>query len=193
MQYRLLNINVDRDDLIKSFAISILSSQFTYSFLYSIFSGEYYKQHRVEPLKYKSFFLPDIFPYMTSKGISYRIKSGYKYSDNLSFRFGIEFVTIGNYTQEFIFGINKKFENNQILDFTTIFGKYGVNFELTHTIPVSKYINFNLDFDIYSTKSLHGERNARNLYRPIGLINNNADRIDRDYDFSFALSLTYLF
>ena len=193
INYRLLNINVDRDDLIKSFAISILSSQFTYSFLYSIFSGEYYKQHRVEPLKYKSFFLPDIFPYMTSKGISYRIKSGYKYSDNLSFRFGIEFVTIGNYTQEFIFGINKKFENNQILDFTTIFGKYGVNFELTHTIPVSKYINFNLDFDIYSTKSLHGERNARNLYRPIGLINNNADRIDRDYDFSFALSLTYLF
>lgn len=86
-----------------------------------------------------------------------------------------------------------KFENNQILDFTTIFGKYGVNFELTHTIPVSKYINFNLDFDIYSTKSLHGERNVRNLYRPIGLINNNADRIDRDYDFSFALSLTYLF
>lgn len=193
INYRLLNINVDRDDLIKSFAISILSSQFTYSFLYSIFSGEYYKQHRVEPLKYKSFFLPDIFPYMTSKGISYRIKSGYKYSDNLSFRFGIEFITIGNYTQEFIFGINKKFENNQILDFTTIFGKYGVNFELTHTIPVSKYINFNLDFDIYSTKSLHGERNARNLYRPIGLINNNADKIDKDYDFSFALSLTYLF
>ena len=56
INYRLLNINVDRDDLIKSFAISILSSQFTYSFLYSIFSGEYYKQHRVEPLKYKSFF-----------------------------------------------------------------------------------------------------------------------------------------
>lgn len=39
INYRLLNINVDRDDLIKSFAISILSSQFTYSF-YTVYFQE---------------------------------------------------------------------------------------------------------------------------------------------------------
>lgn len=160
--FKFLGIKADRKKMEKSFLLSILLSQTTYAPFLNL---SFKINTSFAPLQYKGFIFPDVFPYITTKGISYRIKSAYKYSDNLIFRFGIEFVAYGESAQEFIFGINTKLMWNTRLDFATVFGKYGVNIETTYTIPIIKHLNINLDFDLHSTKSLYGERNAYRLLK----------------------------
>lgn len=161
LDYRILGINANRKDMARAFLVSALLSQTTYGIFYNML----FKQSIIfTPLQYKGFIFPDVFPYITSRGISYRIKSAYRYSDDLIFRFGIEFIAYGKSTQELIFGINTKLIKDNRLDLLTVFGKDGINLETTYTIPIAKHFNINLDFDLYSTKSLYGERNAYRLY-----------------------------
>ncbi len=159
--YKGLGINANRKDMARAFLISALLSQTTYGIFYNML----FKQSIIfTPLQYKGFIFPDVFPYITTRGISYRIKSAYRYSDDLIFRFGIEFIAYGKSTQELIFGINTKLIKDNRLDLLTVFGKDGINIETTYTIPIAKHFNINLDFDLHSTKSLYGERNAYRLY-----------------------------
>lgn len=195
-----LGVNVTKEDFKKVIITSILFSQFTYSSLYyNLFA----KDNFITPFQYKNFIFPDVFPYITTKGLSYRIKSAYRYSDDLIFRFGVEFVAYGKSAQEFIFGINTKFIKNTRLDLMTTFGKYGFNLETTYTVPLSEHFNINFDFDIYSTKSLYGERNAYRLYKVLSYgykINHSSgeythyeEKESISYSCYFGLSISYIF
>ncbi len=188
--------------------ISALLIQTTYNTLYNLL---FKRNIAFVPLQYKGFIFPDVFPCITTRGISYRIKSAYRYSDDLTFGFGIEFIAYGKSTQELIFGINTKLIKDTRLDLSTVFGKYGVNIEITYIIPIVKNFNINLDFDLHSTKSLYGERNAYRLYElkdPYTYTKNyvfkNGEQYTQDikqyrikkpisYSYCFGLSLSYVF
>ncbi|GHT40918.1 hypothetical protein AGMMS49921_03100 [Endomicrobiia bacterium] len=64
---------------------SLFLSGTTYSPLYSFFTEK--------PLKLYGFRIPDVFPYITTKGMSYKVVSGYEINKDLRLIFGFERVS----------------------------------------------------------------------------------------------------
>jgi hypothetical protein len=134
---------------------SLFLSATTYSFFYSMFTNK--------PMaKPYGFRLPDVFPYITTKGMSYKVVSGYEASKTLNLIFGFESVFGKEAATEINLGLN-----HQISIYTfpisykgiATFGQ-GLDLELSCLTPISKYFDIGLGCEIYSVTSLMGQRHA---------------------------------
>ncbi|GHU26781.1 hypothetical protein FACS1894152_2120 [Bacilli bacterium] len=167
--YKTLGISAKQNDMVLANTISLLLSGTTYSILSPIFKDSYHTKpgdNYIKPLEYANFRIPDVFSYITTRGISYKVVSGYKIKDDLRLIFGFEQVVHGKSTTELSFGINKMFKtpigNDLLFKVVTTFGR-GFNIEGTLSLPVHKRLSVNLGGASYSTKSLLGERHAVNM------------------------------
>jgi hypothetical protein len=118
-----------------------------------------------KPLQFHGFRIPDVFAYITTKGMSYKVVSGYEIDDDLNLIFGFEstFKKPVAESTECSLGINH---------LTAICGKFPISysgivtfgqvpdFEASCSIPLSKNFSARVGCEIYSVKSLQGQRNA---------------------------------
>jgi hypothetical protein len=136
---------------VKSFFLSAT----TYSFWYSLFT---YKP-MVKPLGFR---LPDVFPYITTKGMSYKVVSGYEVNQALNLIFGFESVFGKESATEINLGLNHQtYINNFPISYKGIvtLGQ-GLDLEASAQTPISKCFYVGLGCEIYSVTSLMGQRHA---------------------------------
>jgi hypothetical protein len=136
---------------------SLFLSATTYSFFYSIFTNK----PMVKPYGLR---LPDVFPYITTQGMSYKVVSGYEVNETLNLIFGFESVFEKKAATEINLGLN----HQTIIGIFPIsykgivtFGQ-GLDLELSCLTPISKLFDIGLGCEIYSVTSLMGQRHALN-------------------------------
>ncbi|MCR5224683.1 MAG: hypothetical protein K6C34_01225 [Alphaproteobacteria bacterium] len=158
--YKELGISAKKNDIALSGVISALLSGTTYSIGKYAFSSE----QCATPISFYNFQAPDVFSYITSKGISYKLDSAYKYSDDMKFLFGAEHVFHGQATTELHLGVDFTVPSvhNANLKAIVTLGR-GFDLEAICSVPVTDCLSINVEAGTYSTKSLLGERHARNL------------------------------
>jgi hypothetical protein len=156
-------ISARKNDIVLAGIISTLASGTTYSIIKECLS---FSEHFcAEPVDFYGFRVPDVFSYVTSKGISYKVVSGYKIREDLRLIFGLEQVVHGKSAAEVNLGLNKTFGvdlNNTSCQIVTTFGK-GFNVEASCSIPVLDNVSVNFGGGSYACKSLIGERHAKNM------------------------------
>jgi hypothetical protein len=142
--------NFKKGTIAKAGLASLLLSATTYS----VFTDK--------PLEFHGFRLPDVFPYITTKGMSYKVVSGYEIDDDLNLIFGFE-TTLKNPVTECSLGINHLTAISDSLPISyrgiVTFGQ-GLDFEASCSVALSKNFSAGLGCEIYSVKSLQGQRNA---------------------------------
>jgi hypothetical protein len=134
---------------------SLFLSATTYSFWYSLFTGK----PMIKPFGFR---LPDVFPYITTKGMSYKVVSGYKVNETLNLIFGFESVFGREAATEINLGLNRQtYINNFPIIYKGIitFGQ-GLDLETFALTPISKYFDIGLGVELYSVTSLMGQRHA---------------------------------
>ncbi|MDR1267504.1 MAG: hypothetical protein LBJ70_03975 [Holosporales bacterium] len=146
-------------DIERGGLIAFALSSTTYYMLYATWkSGE-----DVKPFHLWGFRPPDVFSYSTSKGVSYRLVSECRLSENSWVLFGGERVFHGTAATEFHVGVEKTLE---ILpcSWKTVF-TFGEGFDLESAlhIPIFDILVLKISGGIYASKSLLGERMSPNL------------------------------
>lgn len=176
--YREIGVKANRHNLAFSYTLSTLISGTTYSFI-NMFSEDNDKTVnessytekksglKAKPIEFKGFRMPDVFSYINTRGISYKIISGYSINNNFKLLFGTEFIGHGKFANEFNLGFMKSFflqklNSKIIFEILTFFGQ-GFNIELLCSIPFFDRLSFNFGGESYSNKSLHGERHSMDL------------------------------
>jgi hypothetical protein len=161
-----LGVPAAKTDITKAGYICTLLSGTTYSILrgfYKSFSEG--GRFNATPLQVYDFRVPDVFPYITSHGVSYKLVSDYKLNDWITIIFGAETVMHGKSASEFSLGIDTNLGqslNNVSCKLVTTFGK-GLDVQATCSCPISNRFSINFGVSSYSSKSLVGERHAKNM------------------------------
>lgn len=123
---------------------------------------------------------PDVFSYMTSYGISYKFVSGYKLSELTDLKFGFENIFKGDSKNEFSIGLTKRFESQYLPEVSGMLycGCNGISFEGSVGFNLTSKLRLSCGGAIYSTRSLHGERMSKDIYK-------NSERIAAGSDFNW--------
>ena len=102
--------------------------------------------------------------YLTSRGISYKVKSGYRFKDDLLLNTGLEYVAHGDHSAELTLGLAKKVESfrSAKLRGNLILGS-GIDAEISASLPINNASSVGMGFGQYSSKTLYGERNVPSL------------------------------
>jgi len=165
--YEKLGVSVKKNRITTAGVISLLLSSSTYSILKGIFDsvGNNSAPYKATPFTLYGFRLPDVFSYVTSKGISYKLVSGYNINSTFDVIFGIEQVCHGKSETEVNFGVKarlgSKFYNTTCRLVATV-GK-GFNLEGDLSVPIHDKIRINVGAATYTGDSLLGERHSTNI------------------------------
>ena len=165
-----LGVNISKSKLQTAYTISLLGGT-----IYSMICHLSSHNNDIEPVTFNNFRIPDIFPYVTSYGVSYKFVSGYKMNDIVSFNLGYERVFHGKRKHEFSLGINSKLD---ILDFgaNIYFGCVGLGIDAIAAIKVTEKISLNLRLASYATRGLMGERHAKSYFKSRGVNDKESTR-----------------
>lgn len=158
--YKKLGISATKNDIALGGLVTTLLSGTSYSIIKAAFTGGSFT-----PISFYNFEMPDTFSYVTSKGISYKLASAYRFQDDLKIVFGAEHVFHGKSTTELNLGFNKRFGSslyNTNLEVVTTFCN-GFNLEASCSIPVMNRLSINVGAGTYSCRSMLGERHAKNM------------------------------
>jgi hypothetical protein len=135
---------------------SLFLSGTTYSFFYTLIT----KKTMIKPFGFR---IPDVFPYITTKGMSYKVVSGYEVNKNLNLIFGFEKVFTVEEATEYSLGIDHimKITQNFPISYRSIvtFGE-GLDLEASCSVPLTEHFSVGLGLEIYDVKSLQGQRHA---------------------------------
>lgn len=143
--------------------ISLFGSATTWKFFSSIgnyvLTGQTKIQGRSSKLR-----MPDIDNFLTSRGLSYRVTSGYRFSEDFDLLIRIEHVTKGKRATEY--NLSLQYQSHDAFSgtytVTSIFGLapgYGFKYNASLSERINLYAGLNYD----SLKSLDGERNIHSL------------------------------
>jgi hypothetical protein len=140
---------------------TIFFSGTTYSFLQA--GWNYYStgKKEVTTLEVYNIKIPDFSFYLNSRGVSRKIKSGYRFKDWL-FPISYEYVTNGRPGNDFSIGVQKKILEETYLLSKLLIGKghesgngFGYQIGIKHSI---KSFNLGAIFQQYDARTLEGER-----------------------------------
>ena len=99
-----------------------------------------------------------------SRGISYKVKTGYRFRDDLLLNAGLEYVALGDHSAELSLGLAKKVDSlmGAKLRGNVILGS-GMGTEISTSLPLNKVSSVGMGLGRYSSKTLYGERNVPSL------------------------------
>lgn len=151
--------------------VALCASGTTYYALYSLWKAFTAPGEAVRAFEIYGVRVPDIFSYITSRGISYKGVSSYKINEQTKVLFGGEFVAYGDSAREFSIGIwqqlGEERHNVSYKGLVTVGGK-GSCAEAAVKIPLLGRFFVNVGGNIYSRNSLLGERHSPNLKKEYG-------------------------
>lgn len=173
--YKNLGINLNKGNIKTAYTATLAGGV--------LISGiESYFSRRVDPESsmLSNIRTPDIFSYMTSYGVSYKFVSGYKLSELTDLKFGFEHIFKGNSKNEFSIGVIKRFESQYLPEVSGMLycGCNGMSVEGSAGFNLTSKLRLSCGGAIYSTRSLHGERMANDIYK-------NSERTISNGDFNW--------
>jgi hypothetical protein len=124
--------------------VSLFLSASTYSIIFG------------KPITLCGFRLPDVYPYITTRGISYKVVSGYEVNENTRLFFGFESVFENKCATEYSIGIDTIAKLHYMCIAT--FG-LGLDLEASVTFPLSSCFSVGVGCEYYNFSSLQGQRN----------------------------------
>jgi hypothetical protein len=165
--YKALDIKANRTDIRRAGAYSMLLSGTTYRIIYSVWNELLHTGRRAAPLSVFGIRVPDIIPYTTMRGISYKLISEYEVCDDIHILFGGERVLYGESTTELNIGLEHQLgEAWRSLSYKAVltFGKH-FDVEASLSLPILERLSVSLGGGLYDRDSLLGERHTRNFKR----------------------------
>lgn len=160
--YQHLGIDVKKSDIKTAYAVSAFGGMIISS-IADYFVEKYSDDEESFVKNIKS---PDLYSYVTSYGVSYKLVGGYRLNENLILKIGFEHVTYGNAKNEFSIGgvarFNHKFKPE--ISGMLYFGCAGLSIECAVSAFISKRLKLSVGLGSYTTRSLHGERHAKKMY-----------------------------
>ena len=116
-----------------------------------------------KPLMWGDFLVPNQANYFSTRGITRKIQSGYAYSSQTKFAFGLEYVELGQSFTEYNFGVNHKWDTWQAYGKLTFSEKGYLNTELNLTKKLTQNLKVGAYVAQWDSRSLLGERNSLKL------------------------------
>lgn len=116
-----------------------------------------------KPLMWGDFLVPNQANYFSTRGITRKIQSGFAYSPQTKFVFGLEYVELGQSFTEYNFGVNHKWGTWQAFGKLTISEKGYLNTELNLTKKLAQNLKVGAYLAQWDSRSLLGERNSLKL------------------------------
>ena len=154
------NYHITRADIETGNLIALYGSSTTYLLMYSFMKYMFEGDATVHSWELAGIRLPDISFYHSRRGISYKLRSGYRWH-RWTFPFAVEHVTKGDMTTEGTLGV--RYDADQYaVTFTSIVGRSGgAGVEFDYYLPVADFANARLGSRIFyhSVNTLEGERN----------------------------------
>ena len=180
-----LGVNLDKSNLQTAYSLALIGGT-AYSMICHLASNH----DDIDTVTFHNFRIPDIFPYVTSYGLSYKFVSGYKISSDILFNFSYERIFKKNKKHEFSLGISGKFN---VIDIgsNVYFGCSGFGFDATVSMKLTAKLNLNCRVASYPAKGLMGERHARYYYQSRGLTDDSDKQKTRNNMLSVGLSYWY--
>ena len=145
--------------------VALLASGSTYRYSRGLYSYLGDGSHRpIGAYEFHNVRVPETSAYLTSRGISYKVKTGYRFTDGLLLNAGLEFVAHGDHSAEVTLGLAKNVESlrSAKLRGNVILGR-GINAEINASLPLNNASSVGVGLGHYSSKTLYGERNVPSL------------------------------
>ncbi len=163
--YGQLGITASRSQANTANLLALLASGSTYRYSRGLYS--YLRDGSHGPIgayEFHKIRVPETSAYLTSRGISYKVKSGYRFQDGVLLHAGLEFVAHGDHSAEGTLGLAKKVERlrNVKLRGNVILGR-GIGAEINASLPLNNASSVGVGLGHYSSKTLYGERNVPSL------------------------------
>ncbi len=153
--YEEYGFGIDKDRIDTGSQISFFLSGMTYQLFYQTFGIFLGKQFRFRPWEFRGVQLPNTSFYMTSSGLSYKVRSAYS-SGSWRFPIALEHVYEGDRRTEVSFGGEK--QSARIgYGFKIIVGKQ-LEMELDVRYRFDKRLLVSAGYGLYDVRNLHGER-----------------------------------
>jgi hypothetical protein len=159
--WKTLGIPVTRKDMALAGIVSFFLSGTTYSVLRATWKGDV-ESTETAPLEIGWLRLPDVFAYLTSQGVSYKLVNSCRIAEGAHLHFGVERVVRGTPMTEYHIGWKHIFGGvltRFVHEATITFGQ-GLNAELSVSIPVFDAFWISVGVEMYSRTSLLGERHS---------------------------------
>jgi hypothetical protein len=151
-------------DIGKGALIATALSSTTYYMLYTTWCS-LWGQQPGRPFSIGGFRVPDVFSYIMSKGVSYRVVSAYALREDMQFLFGIEWISSGLFAMELHAGAKGSFgDEGHKVGYKLVF-TCGEGFDVEGNMDFSLFEHISVGFGggLYARKSLLGERHAQDL------------------------------
>ncbi len=161
--YQTSNRNIDVKDIKYAAYLSLWTSGSLYSYLWSVAKLQTDRSYKMRPFELFGIRMPDTSTYLMPQGICYKVSSGYRYDDTLTFPISFEFSAKGIQAYEGQIGVHKKFPqwNNSSIEANLLMsheGEMGGKIYATYS-PID-YLYIGAGMEIYNSKTLYGARNT---------------------------------
>ncbi len=153
--YQGRGFDIDNDKISNGDKISLFTSALSHQFVYQFFRMFSGKSARFHPWEFRGLELPSTLFYMNRDGLSYKIRSGYRFGE-WRFPFAVEHVFEGEKRTEVGFGAEKQFDKLTTA-FEAIIGKR-LEFAMEVSYRQSKWLMISGEYALYDERNLHGER-----------------------------------
>ena len=161
--YRLNALPVSKGDITRANVAAFALSGSTYSYILSLFRP-FPIDREVTPLEVYGVRVPDLETYFMTEGISYKLKTGFRWSHSLSFPIALEFVGNGTPGYEVTLGVHKHFEEffDMSLGVNVMVGR-GFDWDIHLRLPIEEIFFVEGLVEKMGLKSYYGERNIPTL------------------------------
>lgn len=162
-----LDIHVSRTELQMYSILSYLLSAQSYMNLYQIYQTWTQGETQVYPAEWRGFRLPNVSLYLTTKGPTYNVRTGYRWDNDLFLIAGAEFVLSGKQQVEGTLGLRKVFPDlgNLYFQAETVFNTRAVGGTVSVGGTFNKTINAEVGLAYHSNDTFFGERHIPFLWK----------------------------
>ncbi len=153
--YRSRGFDIDRRTITRAATTSLLLSALSYQFAYQFVKLAMGESVRFHAWEIGGVQLPNSAFYLTRAGLSYKIRSGYRY-DSWRFPVAVEYVFEGESRTEISFGAENQFGDLSAKLQTIIGRKFELELELDYRF--NDWFLLSGGYALYDKNNLHGER-----------------------------------
>ena len=155
-----LDIHVSRTELQLYSILSYFLSAQTYMNLYQVYQTWTNGETHVYPAEWKGFRLPNVSLYLTTKGPTYNVRTGYRWDNDLFLIAGTEFVLSGKQQVEGTLGIRKVFPDlgNLYVHAEAVFNQKAIGGTVSVGGTFNKLINAEVGVSYHDKDTFYGER-----------------------------------
>jgi hypothetical protein len=160
-----LDIKISRTELQLYSILSYFLSAQTYMNMYQVYQTWMNGENQVYPAEWKGIRLPNVGLYLTTKGPTYNVRSGYRWGESLFFIVGTEFVLNGKQVIEGTLGIRKVFPTvgNSYIHGEVVFNHEAVGGTLYGGSKLFNTVNIEAGITYHNVNTLLGERHIPSL------------------------------